>query len=161
MLGKCTGPSTELPFPTAWEYPGEGRGVCRGEGRGARRGDPSRKFHARLPDVCLFPGHPLHLVLESCGVKTCLSFSVVLSLENMFYGPWFLFHSGRGDFWLVPRRAVVDPAFREYQSFVDFNEDPFFREPAMGAEVLVDIGDERAHRLVSAILYPKIATRKN
>ncbi|XP_052128340.1 uncharacterized protein LOC113214934 [Frankliniella occidentalis] len=74
----------------------------------------------------------------------------------MFYEPWFLFNVfSRDEFWLVPRRAVVDPCFRDYQTFLDFAEDPFFREPAAGADVVVDLSNERAHRLASCMYMPE------
>ncbi|XP_026286383.2 uncharacterized protein LOC113212031 [Frankliniella occidentalis] len=61
----------------------------------------------------------------------------------------------RDEFWLVPRRAVIDPCFCDYNSFSDFAEDPFFREPAMGADVVVDLGDVRVYRLASCMYMPE------
>ncbi|XP_052130297.1 uncharacterized protein LOC127751204 [Frankliniella occidentalis] len=69
------------------------------------------------------------------------------------YEPWFLFLTEeRDEFWLVPRRAVIDPAVQNYQTYLDWTDDPSFYLPPRGGEIYsVDLGVEHVHRLAAPV----------
>ncbi|KAE8737891.1 hypothetical protein FOCC_FOCC016639 [Frankliniella occidentalis] len=69
----------------------------------------------------------------------------------MFYEPWFLCCCMRAEeYYVVPRRAIVDREVEDCQSMMDFKGHPLLQDPVGDfLDVLVDLGVEDVHLLAS------------